>query len=57
MERVVLPVWLVLMLGMPGFMIVMLVSGYPQGLAMIFVMVIMSWVAGQILEDLSRGNS
>jgi uncharacterized membrane protein YjjP (DUF1212 family) len=56
-ERTVLAVWLVLMLGMLGFMIALLVSGYPQGLALIFFMVITSWVAGQILEDLSRGNS
>jgi hypothetical protein len=54
--NIVLCAWVVVMLAMLGGMIAGLVLGYPQVLAMIFWMIIVTWVAGQILEGLERGK-
>lgn len=49
-DRLILALWAILMLAALGFMIAELVAGYPQALAMIFLMIIVSWMTGQILE-------
>lgn len=55
--NIVLCVWAAAMLAMLGGMIAGLVFGYPQVLAGIFWMVIVTWVSGQVLEGLKRGES
>lgn len=52
----VLGAWLVAMLALLGVMIAGLVDGHPQYLALIFFMVIASWMFGQVLENVDRDS-
>jgi hypothetical protein len=54
--NIVLCAWAAVMLAMLGGVIAGLALGHPQVLAAIFLMIIVTWVAGQILEGLERGK-
>lgn len=51
---VILAIWAASMLASLGLMIAELVEGHPQALALIFIMVVVSMMAGQLLEERQR---